>query len=84
MFNKINVNGNEIGYKRINNDVYGNPRYLMHCSDLGITFEEYLDGKIVRKLGLKKYKGKDFSGGVVITSYSLEDDIKRILDKLGR
>ena len=69
--NIINVNGQEIPYYRLDNDVNGNPRYLVHFLSLNVKPEDY--GRIA---GLTKYRGKDFGGGYVIQSYSLENDLK--------
>jgi len=64
------VKGKEIEWYRINCDLYGNPRYVIHFSSLGIELEDY--GKIK---GLKKYRAKWFGGGYVFTSYEIKDDI---------
>lgn len=71
-------------YKRINNDVNGNPRYVFHfLAFLGTeagTIEERFNIalKKSRTLGGKAYKGKDFGGGIVIQTYDLEATIERI------
>lgn len=69
--NIINVNGQDIPYYRLDNDVNGNPRYLVHFLSLNVKPEDY--GRIA---GLTKYRGKAFGGGYVIQSYSLENDLK--------
>jgi hypothetical protein len=62
----VKVNGEEIPYYRIDNDLNGNPRYVTHFLDLGIKPNDY--GKVP---GLSKYRGKWFGGGYVIQSYNL-------------
>jgi hypothetical protein len=66
----VKVNGEEIPYYRIDNDLNGNPRYVTHFLDLGIKPNDY--GKVP---GLSKYRGKWFGGGYVIQSYNLESDL---------
>jgi hypothetical protein len=69
--NYITVNGEEVSYHRIDNDVNGNPRYVVHFYDLGVELADY--GRIA---GLTKYRGKWFGGGYVFTSYNLESDLE--------
>lgn len=66
----IDIQGAQVPYWRIDNDVMGNPRYVVHFLDLGIKPEDY--GKIP---GLDKYHAKWFGGGYVIQSYNLESDL---------
>jgi hypothetical protein len=66
----VKLNGEEIPYYRIDNDLNGNPRYVTHFLDLGVKPNDY--GKIP---GLSKYRGKWFGGGYVIQSYNLESDL---------
>lgn len=71
-------------YKRINNDVNGNPRYVFHFlgflgTEVGTIEERFnIALKKARTLGGKAYKGKDFGGGIVIQTYDLEATIERI------
>lgn len=70
----IKVNGEEIPYHKIDNDLNGNPRYVVHFYELGVELADY--GKIK---GLVKYRAKWFGGGYVIESYNLEQDLKHYL-----
>jgi hypothetical protein len=72
--------------KRINNDVNGNPRYVVHFYDLltdleGLNLnilERYeLALKKARKVGGKMYRGKDFGGGIVFQSYNIIETINK-------
>lgn len=72
---------------RINNDVNGNPRFVVHFYDLlnegeceGLTLLESYDlaVKKARKVGGKMYRGKDFGGGIVFQSYNIEQTINLI------
>lgn len=72
-----------IEFTRVNNDVYGNPRYVTHFLSLLNEEEQTLSNynlavKRANKLGGKKYRGKDFGGGIVFQSYDLDGLRKRI------
>lgn len=60
-----------LDFKRIKNDSFGNPRYLLHFLRLNTEYNEAL--KLSKKLGGCKYRGKDFGGGIVFQSYSLDE-----------
>ena len=67
-----------IEFTRVNNDFYGNPRYVTHFFSLLKEDEQTLSNynlavKRANKLGGKKYRGSDFGGGIVFQSYSLDD-----------
>lgn len=70
----VTVNGNEITVFRIENDNNGNPRYVVHFSDLGISLWDYDD--INKLYGFKKYTAKWFGGGVVFQSYNIQDTLE--------
>lgn len=76
---------------RINNDVNGNPRYVVHFLNV-LTEEEqkqfegidhitklyaYAINK-AKRIGGKKYHTKKFGGGLVFQSYNTKDLIKKI------
>ena len=72
--------------KKINNDVNGNPRYVVHFIDLlnegerkGLDVLQSFDlaVKKARKVGGKVYKGKDFGGGIVFQSYNIIETINK-------
>jgi hypothetical protein len=72
--------------KKINNDVNGNPRYVVHFIDLlnegerkGLDVLQSFDlaVKKARKVGGKVYKGKDFGGGIVFQSYNILETLKK-------
>jgi hypothetical protein len=72
--------------KRINNDINGNPRFVVHFLDLlnkgegeGLTIlEKYeLAVKKARKIGGTKYRGKDFGGCIVFQSYDIQETINK-------
>lgn len=73
----IKVNGEDIEYFNIDNDVNGNPRYVVHFYSLGIELKDY--GKIK---GLTKYRAKWFGGGYVFQSHHLKSDLEWMLEQV--
>ena len=76
-----------IEFTRVNNDVYGNPRYVTHFFSFLNEDEQTLSNynlavKRANKLGGKKYRGSDFGGGIVFQSYNLDELRKRIIEIL--
>ena len=76
-----------IEFTQVNNDVYGNPRYVAHFFSLLREDEQTLSNynlavKRANKLGGKKYRGSDFGGGIVFQSYNLDGLRKHIIDML--
>jgi hypothetical protein len=74
--------------KRINNDINGNPRFVVHFYDLLTDSESWglnltilqryeLALKKARKVGGKIYRGKDFGGGIVFQSYNIIETINK-------
>jgi hypothetical protein len=73
--------------KKINNDVNGNPRFVVHFLDLlnegerqGLDVLQSFDlaVKKARKIGGKVYRGRDFGGGIVFQSYNIQETILKI------
>lgn len=79
-------------YKRVNNDVNGNPRYVFHFLEFisdndsatapqgmnRIMCLKNLALEKAKSLGGKTYRGKDFGGGIVIQSHNINNTIKEI------
>jgi len=70
---------------RVTNDSNGHPRYVTHylafLNDNELGMGDYdIAKKRAKKLGFKVYKGRDFGGGFVTTSFNLENDIEAIID----
>jgi hypothetical protein len=72
--------------KRINNDINGNPRFVVHFYDLlrdgegeGLTIIEKYEFAVkkARKIGGKIYRGRDFGGGIVFQSYNITETINK-------
>lgn len=56
---------------RINNDVNGNPRYVVHYLALSNDYNEAVS--ISRGYGGKKYRAKSYGGGIVFQCYDEHD-----------
>lgn len=69
--NVLTIDGKEYRYHKVDNDVNGNPRYVLHFLQFDIDMDDY--GKIP---GFKKYRAKWFGGGYVFTTYNLEETIR--------
>lgn len=86
-----------IEFTRVNNDVNGNPRYVVHffallsdkeqqeISDKAKPFQYITDAynyavKKANKIGGKRYRGKDFGGGIVFQSYNINDLEREIIE----
>jgi hypothetical protein len=66
-------------FTRINNDVNGNPRFVIHFLQLSDSYERAL--YLARQLGGKKFHNKQYGGGIVFQSYNtdiLKDNINDI------
>ena len=66
----------DITIYRVNNDINGNPRYVMHFINLDSDYERAV--RLIKTIGGTKYRAKWFGGGVVFSSYNVEEDLKRI------
>jgi len=78
----------EYEYTRVNSDVNGNPRYVLHflkCEpyvwkDYSITLPERYARvvKLMNTIGGRKFHNKQYGGGIVFQSYNMEDTIDYI------
>ena len=70
----------KLGYDffRVNNDVNGNPRYVIHF----LAFDSNYDTAkvLANSIGFRVYRGRDFGGGFVGQSYNLENTAERIIN----
>lgn len=67
-----------INFKRINNDVNGNPRYVFHYLNIANEYQTVL--KLAKQIGGKKFHNKQYGGGIVIQSYNISQTEKQILE----
>lgn len=63
-------------FTRINNDVNGNPRFVVHYLQLAQTYERAL--YLGRKLGGRKFHNKHYGGGIAFQSYNTDKLAERI------
>lgn len=79
-----------VHFDRISSDVNGNPRYVMHFTqllkdtDTGDSAAKYeIALKRARKFGGRKFNNKQYGGGIVFQSYNLKSELKCINEALG-
>ena len=74
-------------FTRVNNDANGNPRYVVHYLALLTDKEKYgphlpngyeIALKRSRAFGGKKYRGKDYGGGIVFQSYNTQVEAEMV------
>ena len=63
-------------FTRINNDVNGNPRFVVHYLQLADTYERAL--YLSRKLGGRKFHNKQYGGGIAFQSYNTDQLAEKI------
>jgi hypothetical protein len=66
-------------FTQINNDYYGNPRYVIHFLQLADNYTTAL--YLAKKIGGKKFHNKQYGGGIVFQCYNtdtLKDQINKI------
>lgn len=63
-------------FTRINNDINGNPRYVVHYLQLAESYERAL--YLGRKLGGRKFHNKQYGGGIAFQSYNTDQLAERI------
>lgn len=76
---------NKVQFKRVKNDVNGNPRYVCHFLNFiqgdGRLFKYGQAIKLANQIGGRKPHNKQYGGGLVFQSYNLQstvDDINRV------
>lgn len=81
----ITVGG--LNFLKVNNDINGNPRYVIHFMDIPMNEQEKKVGIIkrydlaidkVKKIGGKKYDVKSYGGGIVFQSFNIRETAKMI------
>ncbi len=66
-------------FYRVNNDSNGNPRYVINWLAFGAgNYSEALN--LAKSIGFKIYRGREFGGGFVTSSYNLENTAEEITD----
>ena len=75
-------NGKNVTVHQVNNDSFGNPRYVIHYLEIADTYSEAL--AIIRKIGGKMYTSKWYGGGLVFSTYTLENTLEELLKLAGK
>ena len=75
----IKINDKDVEYSKINHDTSGNPRYMVHYSYINNDYAEAL--LISRKVGAVKSRSKYYSEYIILDTYSLGRDLKRIIGR---
>lgn len=62
-----------MNWTRVSNDVNGNPRFVVHFTEAfpGLDYKNACQA--AASIGGKRYRGKDYGGGIVFVSYSLPE-----------
>jgi hypothetical protein len=90
--NKCEDRSLKFEWDRINNDTYGNPRYVTHFLNLvtedlrgvDLSLKYALVCKFANKLGGKKFHNKQYGGGVVFQSYNLKSTENYIIEQMNK
>lgn len=77
----------QIELTRINNDTYGNPRYVVHYSSLLTEKDDSLHYNSrysvalnrAKRIGGRKFHNKQYGGGIVFQSYNTDELKKDII-----
>lgn len=73
------VYDNSVAVYRIDNDINGNPRYVIHFLLIALQWDRALE--IAKKrIGGKTYRAKWYCGGIVFQSYNLQETLEHLLD----
>lgn len=75
-------------FTRVNNDINGNPRYVIHFLDLlteserkncySLMEQRFKALNKAKKIGGKAYRGRDYGGGIVFQAYNLQGECDRL------
>lgn len=65
-------------FTRINNDTYGNPRYVCHYLQIADNYQRALF--LARKIGGRKFHNKQYGGGIAFQSYNIDKIAEKIAE----
>lgn len=74
----VEVDGVYYEVDRINNDINGNPRYVVHFREFGLSLDDYQGNRY----DVRKYRAKWYGGGILFTTYSITDAIRFERDRI--
>ena len=70
---------NKFNWQKVNHTVNGIPRYV--CSWLEFNTNTYAEAvTLANTIGGRKYRGKDFAGGIVFQSFNVFDTERQIIE----
>ena len=75
-------NGKSLAVTREDNDTPGPPRYVIHYPEVADTYSEAL--ALSRKIGGKMYTTKWYGGGIVFSTYNLEQTLNELMTHAGK
>ena len=75
-------NGKQVIIHQVNNDAHGNPRFVIHYLDIADTYSDAL--ALIRKIGGKVYTAKWYGGGLVFSTYTLENKLEELMTYAGK
>lgn len=86
----VNIDGKDIEVWKIDHDTSGNPRYVIHFLALAqpdhekngmdaVSLSYNAAAQKIKSIGGRKYNAKWYGGGLVFSSYNLEDDLKHAM-----
>ena len=70
-------NGKQVTVNQVTNDPYGNPRFVIHYLEVAATYSEAL--ALIRKIGGKMYTAKWYGGGLVFSTYNIENKLEELM-----
>jgi len=74
----MNTQSQQITVTRVNNDMYGNPRHVVHFLNIADTYPQALAKS--RQFGGRKFHNKQYGGGILF--YADADRVREIVAKL--
>ena len=75
-------NGREVTVHQVTNDTNGNPRYVIHYLTIAGSYSDALN--VIRKIGGRVYTAKWYGGGLVFSTYTLEQTLEELLAYAGK
>ena len=75
-------NGKSLAIHQVDNNAYGNLRYVIHYREVADTYSEAL--ALSRKIGGKMYTTKWYGGGIVFSTYTLEQTLNELMAHAGK
>ncbi len=75
-------NGKAVTVHQVTNDRCGNPRYVIHYTEIADEYSDALE--LSRKIGGRMYTAKWYGGGICFSTYTLGITLERLLTNVGK